>query len=62
MDLEKLIKKFKEGLNERYCCVNLLIVNGVVIGFILEFVRKFLLDVGIDNVCKMFWSELRRMV
>lgn len=61
VDLEKLTKKLKEGLNERYCRVNLLTANGAVIGPTSEPARKFSLDVGIDNACKTFRSELRRM-
>ena len=59
VDLEKLESKLKDGLNERSCQVA---VPGATIGVdSMMSARKFSLDDGMDNACRTFKSELKRL-
>lgn len=62
VDLEKLESKLKDGLNERSCRLNQVAVLGATIGVeSMMSARKFSLDDGMDNACRTFRSELRRL-
>jgi len=62
VDLEKLESKLKDGLNERSCRINQVAVPGATIGVdSMMSARKFSLDDGMDNACRTFKSELKRL-
>lgn len=62
VDLEKLESKLKDGLNERSCRINQVAVSGATIGVdSMMSARKFSLDDGMDNACRTFKSELKRL-
>lgn len=62
VDLEKLESKLKDGLNERSCRINQVAVPGATIGVdSMMSARKFSLDDGMDNACRTFKSELKKL-
>lgn len=62
IDLEKLESKLKDGLNERSCRINQVAVPGATIGVdSMMSARKFSLDDGMDNACRTFKSELKKL-
>lgn len=62
VDLEKLESKLKDGLNERSCRINQVAVPGATIGVdTMMSARKFSLDDGMDNACRTFKSELKKL-
>ena len=62
VDLEKLASKLKDGLNERSCRINQVALPGATIGAnLMKSTEKFSLDDGMDNACRTFRSELKRL-
>ena len=62
VDLEQLARKLKDGLNERSCRINQVAVPGATNGVdSMMSATKFSLDDGMDNACRTFRSELKRL-
>ena len=60
-DLQELANVLEQALNQRFCHVSLILLDGATIGPRSKLAEKFSLDENIDGACKTFQCALERI-